>query len=288
MNSKMIDESLGGNEFIRLFDFGAIGAVSILLAKGALEYIGSRAMAQILGHPELRDMEGVIRNAIEELKNYIREELKKQIEENEIIKMAASLDSAVRNLNQYGSASNEEKPKLRFLLEDAFIKSGDAMSLASKFKINSIYIYMNAVSLRLLTLTCFYLLEHVESHKNAAITTVQEAESTVGAILEQHETSWDPEGRVSQQPEHEASRPEPEYGYQGYCIVWFYKDGCRREMNWISYPCPDWPDIWNFRATLLAEAKAEKANIMNVVKPPLLAIIQEWRKTSDALQKMAT
>lgn len=117
-------------------------AVIAALANMAKSYLEGKKLESLFDNLGAQ-FEQIIRQAVEELKNFISDEL-----DNVTIKdVQAYLDSARSHLLSYEKAPTEAK----YRLERADIASTDAIYLMQRMGLKGIFIYTNAVSIKLVT-----------------------------------------------------------------------------------------------------------------------------------------
>lgn len=253
---------------------GGAWAVAVWLAQGAVQYVGGLAMSRILGHPSLSDVDSLIRNSIKELMDWISEELRRQIDENELRKLQSQFESVIRNLKAFDRLSDAEQPTGRYLLQDAVIKSGEAMSLAGKFWLSGSAVYANCVSTRLIALQALGTLDGLTTVKSLVKDLVEEGCTTLEPLLTANEKVWLPASRVGAATW--SCGGENQYISQKMCWSWCSKDG--RPLGGIANPQDPEASAKAFRDKLLAEATVEYKNVMNMTNIPLAAIMGEWKK----------
>lgn len=251
-------------------------AVAIWLAQGAVSYVGGTLMSKVLGHPSLSDVQNLIKNSIDELKNYIRDEVQRIIEENETTKMVASLNSIMRNLKQYDKFTDIEKPAYKFLLENAVIDAGNLMSLAEK-KVGTVFIYANAASLRAIA---FIALEKLSTHKKktsiGAIDTLKEATEHVKSVDSYLKNTWSVINRLKPYEQWiERCFESPEVTL---CYYYCKKDS--QDFLFLSSKSHLPPSTVNDEYTKVVEfpVMQEYYNVSEHTLGPLYAIISSWKK----------
>lgn len=254
----------------------AVPTVAIWLAQGAVQYVGGLALARILGHPNLADIEAMIKQAVEEIKAFVKAELAKQITEMELRRLRGSLDSAITSLRDYDAVADKDKPKRRDLLQKAIEKSQDVMELAKLLEMNAAFVYVDAASVKSLAASVLAKLDRTTYPETK--TALQTATQTLLPILEKHKASWLPENRivyvgVMKQDRH-------------YAQVVFKKDGViiRGKIQHVGdRSLPTIEKLLErhreeFRKELIAQARKEYENVMDSTTVPLMNVVAEWRK----------
>lgn len=271
-------EESGAKSIGILFEPLTAATVAMWLAEGAVSYIGGLAMSKILGDPSLSDIATLIRSSIEEIKTFIRQELQRQIDENEIRVMKSQFESVIRNLKDFDLMPKPDRKKYRYLLENAFTESGVVMSLASKFEMNGIFVYANSTSTRILALAAQSKLDGVRVPAAVVKRTLTEARDVMLPLLKQHEESWLPENRISEVKVYCDSQMDPR-GFPT-CVFSCYKDGQLRQLYRRAPTVDEGVDQAkeNFRRPIWDEAQSEYLNAMNLSKVPLLAVLGKWEK----------
>ena len=146
---------------------GAVAAyVGLKLLDGAISYVGGRALAEALGHPTISDVRLWIRAAVDELKEFITEELRRSLTANSIDEMRTEMLGIRENFYHYASLSPENKRNYRFLLEDSSVHTSRLVHGAVQHD-QAFFITTTAVAYRLFVLRTFFLQDddagHIES-----------------------------------------------------------------------------------------------------------------------------
>jgi hypothetical protein len=123
--------------------------IAMGLINGVLGYIGETAFEQAMGlSVEAVDLRPYIRQAVAEVKKFVRQEIIKDINENELVKMEAAYDALVRNINNYSVFMPAEQVDNRYLIQDAELRSNELRALAQQFGVPSALIFVQTISLR--------------------------------------------------------------------------------------------------------------------------------------------
>lgn len=248
----------------------------VWLAQGAVSYMGGKLLSSIMHDPSISDVEGMIRNAIAEINAYTR----RVIEENEIRKLVAQMDSITRNLRQYANATTiPDMQANKYLLTDAILKTSEAMSACMTLGIAASFCYANAVSLRLLALSAFFTLEKSPASRTAAIESVDEGKKALESLFPAFEKSWEPDTRI--QIPNPPCRWIPDER-QPYGSCWLVIDGTQTEVHsGLALDSGEWNDIVQEFRNNFAQ---QKANAISAVEPPLRAAEAEWDKAIAKLR----
>jgi|CXWL01.1.fsa_nt_gi hypothetical protein len=259
------------------FVYPAVAAVLLWLAQGAVQRGGGIILDRILGNPDLNDVQNFIRACVDELKGFVREELKKQLIQNEMVKLQSAFESAIRNLKDYGKLPANAREDNRFLVQDALVRSGEVMSLAAHFGMIGVFVYASAVSARSMA---YLTLDQVPLAKD----TLREGIRHVKDVLFLHELIWRPTNRI-----HDADYivvDGPNDNHEITVLFVFTKDG--KEIKSPAVVIPQDADYMAqaiakmpFWEKLLDEAEREYEDVMKETLIPLTAVMQEWTKAIE-------
>jgi hypothetical protein len=169
-------------------------AVLAWLAQGAVEYLGGLAMKAILGNPDLKDIESVVRAAVNEINAATRQ----AIDENEIRKLVASMSAIFKNLHSYADfPTRKDQLDNQFLLQDAITKTEDAASQCESLGIPAVFCFANAISLNLLAKAAYYKLHGTTNAKQEIQSVVKDSSATMSNLVSSFIGSLDPSKRLS-------------------------------------------------------------------------------------------
>jgi hypothetical protein len=250
--------------------------VAMWLAEGAVAYVGGQLLGKLLGDPSLRDISKLIKRAVEEIKQFVRAELRRQIEENEITRMEAALDAAFRNLRQYSIASQGNPQEGVFLLENAILSAGELMSLSRRFGINASTIYSNAVSLRAMSFVAYSKIKSLPQYEQNALDTLEEGIAHISTVSAELYESWEPSKRIG--GPHIASSNQQRKRW-----VVFTLDGRQVVGREVSFTGDIGAEIEALRAEVFAIGEAERATVDGTVIDPLRVVALSWRKTMKGI-----
>lgn len=254
------------------------------LAEGALEYIGGKIIAKIMGDPTLSDIADEIKWAVGALEEFIPIALKRAFTEHDLLLLSATADSITRNLRDYSKlTTKKDQQAYRYLLTDAHVTSSQAISLAAQYRQNGMIAYGQLVSLRIIAAIADYKLENATGSKAIVSDTVSEAKVNIGLWLKEFIDSWDPAGRVSQihwDVRRIPARNEYEVSHD-FWSSWCTKDGVR--IN-LTSGLDQKPDLGPAYQAVVAQAQAERDKAVNTIAPPLTEAMDNWTKASEQLR----
>ncbi len=133
--------------------------VILWLAQGAVAFLGGRALSALLNISDLRDVEKFIREVIAALEQFISVEVKKDLSDMQIKTLIGGTTAILNDLQQFSAASEHEMHhgyQMFNLLENATEKTNEFVEVSYGLFIDSVFVFCNAVSLRLLSLACMY------------------------------------------------------------------------------------------------------------------------------------
>jgi hypothetical protein len=287
----------------------AVIAVLLALAKGALQYLGGQAMKSIMGNPDLRDIERVVRSAIDEINASTRI----AIDENEIRQLIQSMEAIFSNLRDYAELKHrKDQLDNEFLITDAILKTNDAAFQCASLKIPAILCFANAVSLNLLARSAFYKLHATPESKLLIGRMAEESATKAIGIVDPFIASLDPSVRLAIPTPHcdcgafddfpgkgrrlsatiktslntDVVDEGPEIQTVRYCKCWVLIDGNQVKVgegreNTIL---PDYPRLVEVHRQELA-AYRDKA--VADIQSPVYTAIAAWRSAKDTAITMA-
>jgi len=282
-----IDLKGGGPELltqfkvIEPFTWAWVGAQ---LAGGVIAYIGGMAFARVIGEPSMGELAQIIRNAVQEIKEFIREELRRALAEEVLLALEASTEATYRNLKRYAAASASDRRNYRYLIEAADLDTNRGIALAQKYELNALPVYANFVSLRALAIRAFYEVDRNKPAMRAFADELIEYRKYVTTTLGNYGLSLDPERRLGQ-PVCEWNRQGGQFpiSYYGCC---YKEDGKDNPANCVGSTQGDSTassieSRVNSRIASLRKAKADQFSVFqqrtgeNFISP-LNAIIGKW------------
>jgi hypothetical protein len=149
--------------------------IGLWLAQGAVAYVGGKILGSILGDPSLRDAERWIADAVEEIKAFVRAELRAQLTELHAKTLRANLTGAVNQLLYFSKATTQDAAMFRSQLDDAYNMSRAAADLAKEYQLALLPIFVSATSLSLLTLSARFQLDKSTAHSSMMLILVESA-----------------------------------------------------------------------------------------------------------------
>ena len=249
--------------------------VALWLAEGAVAYLGGMAMGAILGHPSLNDIAKLLRECVEELKNFVRDELKRQFAEQDFLHMTAALASVRDNLRNFDLVADSAKPQVVFMAQDAYLKAGEVMSLSNEYGLNGLTIYANATSLRMVSLAAQSRVLPSGTLRATMEETLRTSESAIANQLQIYSESWNPDKRVSQVVRGPASSWDGTYQpapMSNWCAV----DGVWEEA-------PHGTDALAFRNQLIERVRGDSEKRVAVLAGPMANVVESWRKAVSVM-----
>lgn len=130
--------------------------VAAQLAAGALSYLGGRALASVMEQPAYDDVQSMIRQAVDDLKKFIRDEIRKAVEEDKIKDLESDAQTVTDSLKRYAKLPADLKERYRYLLEYSDTATLHGINLSEKYDLATLPIYASFVSLRILLIKAFY------------------------------------------------------------------------------------------------------------------------------------
>jgi hypothetical protein len=124
-------------------------------ATSAGEYIGGGLLSSILGGsaskmPTTEDIINAIRSSTEEIKVHISQETRAAITEDRVRELQAACTSILGKLDTYSTVEPHNRSGVLYLLQDADLRSRDAIALAGKMGAPAFIPYSILVSLRIM------------------------------------------------------------------------------------------------------------------------------------------
>jgi hypothetical protein len=251
------------------------------LGKGALQYLGGLAIKGILGDHTQERIEDLIKKSVAEINKNTR----KAIDENEIRKIIASMNSVTRNLKDYGMLlTHKDQIDNEFLLSDAILKTSDASSQCLTLGIPAILGYGCAISLNLLARSAFYTLHGTRTAAVIIKNTVEHSAREVNSIVLPYISSLEPAKRVAYpKPLIECIQgPQPE----PYCSAWLLIDGVKTKII---------GGLGDITAAEYQDAVKEQINILEnfrnheitFIQQPMEKAVKSWRDAANKSDELA-
>lgn len=244
--------------------------VLMWLAQGVVAYIGGRIMAGIVGDPTVANIDAIVRAAVIEINAFTR----KAIDENEIRKLVASMDSVLRNLRDFSLlVGHRDQLANEFLLTDAILKTGESISQSRSLGISAIFCYVNSVSLNLLARAAYYKLTGTSASAQLIAAMVLEAKQTIALALPPFEESWEPARRISV--------PNPSclwdrgQGDEPIGKCWVLVDGNKKEVFDGIGPISS-GEYQQFVDAELTLARSQQTQAVAAVEGPVRRAIEQW------------
>lgn len=192
MNS---DDTEANRKQPKLFPWAMIATA---LAEGALSYIGGEALKNVLGRPAYENIPGMIRDAVEELKVFIRDELRKALDEIVIQELEAEARALQVDLNRYSEVPENLKRDYKYLLESSDLSTSRGITHAEPYGISALPIYVSFVSLRIHVIQAFYELDHSRENLRNFAEALRTIQVSVNSLLDNYYLSGlDPQLRLS-------------------------------------------------------------------------------------------
>ena len=136
---------------------GAASAyVGLKLLDGAISYVGGLALARALGQPTISDVRLWIRAAVDEIKEFVSEELRRSLTANSIEEMRIDMLGIRENFYHYAHLSPKNKRDYKFLLEHSSVHTSRLVHGAVQHD-PAFFITTTAVAYRLFVLRTFFL-----------------------------------------------------------------------------------------------------------------------------------
>ncbi|MDF2378651.1 MAG: hypothetical protein P1V18_00305 [Candidatus Gracilibacteria bacterium] len=162
---------------IEPFSWAGIG---MMIVNGALSYVGKEAFIRTLDFlkiidkdRELKLMQEMINNAVSEIKEFVRSEiriqLQQQFNEHDIRHWFNETRSILRGIREYSKHAEDVPPDRYNRLPVIMDKAGDIMSHTSSLGIDALSIYCNAVSFRLIAMFSLYKLSEKDGNPDLAM-----------------------------------------------------------------------------------------------------------------------
>ena len=182
--------------FVRAQDpltFGSVAAfVGLALLEGAIAYVGGKLMAKALGEPSIRDVRVWIDNAVADLKEFVSDELRRQLIQQSVQEMVTDLTAINTNLYHYASLSKQNRERNRFLLENSAESTARLVPHSLKFD-QAYFVGTAALAYRLITLNALYDLDQEQGHIATARTMVDDAVNRLIATRDRLGRAMSPE-----------------------------------------------------------------------------------------------
>ena len=250
------------------------------LAEGAVTYLGGQLMKNVLGNPDLNDIESVIRAAITAINAATRQ----AIDENEIRKLVASMQAIMRNLKDYAELQTlHDQLANEFLLTDAILRTGDAVAQCATLGLPAIFCYGYSVSLNLLSRAAYYKLTSTSDAKRLVNNMVDSSSVQVNKVVVAYITLLNPDTRlgVPNPPcEWESPYGDPN-GTPGRC--WVTIDG-QMKMVFDGIGPIDDGDYNNLVDQSRAQLEQIRTDAVATIQVPMKNAVDAWHRMRTAIQ----
>ena len=282
------DQSIAGwitkNRLVTLLDPITAATVATWLAQGAVAYVGGMAMGAILGHPSLSDIAKLIQEGFAELRAFIRDELRLQLKDQDFLEMRASMKSVIENLSDYNLVPVGSRQSYAYMVNDAYIQSGNVMARASEYGINGITLYASAASLRLMAIVGQRSYRPISEIQEIANRNVNAATLRISELVGVYGETWNPEKRVG------PVIMGPWSGWDGtYQPVpmsyWCPLDGVYIEhsVRHSGSGDPAGAGAQAFRESLIARAREDSEQKVAVIAAPMSEVLRAWPEVAKGL-----
>ena len=260
------------------------------LAEGALQYLGGKLMATILGDPSISDLDDLIKNAVIQIEAFIPVALQQALAQNDLNTLNANLSGLLTDLNQYaGYTTHQEKLTNRYLVTHAIEFTSSAIPLAAQYNLSGSFVYANAVSLRLLALAADYRLLPASGTKKEFNRTVDSSTTQISSLFPAFEAKWSTANRVSGiqwdiVPPDSFTEAGHKFTTPARYTAWCTKDGIRIDLAKASGSEPDAEAQAAYQA-VIAAANSESQSAIAAVEPPLNAAVKSWAAAKQTLSE---
>ena len=143
------------------------GFVGLELLRGALAFVGGKALNNALGYASISDVRMWTRQAVAELKAFVSEELQRQLEDLVLRKMEAELAETLIHIEQYAELSKETQASNKFLLEKVSTLTAGLVPRSLQFD-QAYFVATTAIAYRFFALYALYQFDKDKAHINSA------------------------------------------------------------------------------------------------------------------------
>lgn len=253
--------------------------VALKLAEGAVSYVGGQTLASVLGRKE--DIAHLINNAVTELKTYIKASLEQQV----IDECQSMVNALARDLLSYENAPRSSD----HLLNNAEIESGLLMSRLAPIHRAGLGSYVQAVSLRLITLQVRANHFNDKNILRNLVGTVDEGtefvKAELNAIGAEYDYDTDDVGKVWYR-EDRGGCYEDSCSPQEYCAFFEDIDGIEHG----KCGCTDYQqairEVTELRAAYIRSLGDQYETTQKYVVAPLNEVLSAWEKTKKTTQDL--
>ncbi len=282
---KLKDDTIASTDASHLdFRLYAIGWVTVgkWLAQGTVSYLGGKALGSILGGNEMDSVVKAIGQAVAEIKLFVREELQRQFEVNELRVIESHLQSIRFDLSQFGEVDSSEYDKYMYLTDNATLECSRLANLSASHTLLGLPSLLNATSLYVLALAAQYRAGR-RSAKNLALGVITNAEMVFIRIASPHFESWKTENRLSDLMSMEGNVGCGSDGCQ-YMYWWEYRlDGVQYQLT-ISFDPGDAVIAQRMYNAVKAKIQNEEALHRDAINNPFADFKVEWVKAYEAMK----
>lgn len=152
---------------------GVAAYVGLKLLDGAISYAGGEALRKALGRPTLSDVELWIRAAVDELKTFVSEELRRSLKESAVDEIRSELLGTRDNLYHYASLSVDNRGEYKYLIEDSGTRTARLLQRSLQYD-QAYFVTTAAMAFRLFVLYTLYKIDKDAGHIESAKPTVDE------------------------------------------------------------------------------------------------------------------